>query len=83
MEAKSADDESPDFSTLTGIMEYFNKVPFETFKKELNGWFLRELPSKRPDVIDTNGAIDLPPALSELVKKIFKLAEEKDQSKLN
>lgn len=83
MEPKSPSDESPDFSTLSGIMEYFNKVPFETFKKELNEWFLKELPDKRPDLIDTKGAIDLPPALSELVRKIFRVAEEKDQSNLN
>ena len=83
MEPKSPGDETPDFSTLSGIMKYFNKVPFETFKKELNEWFLKELPHKRPDLIDAKGAIDLPPALSELVEKIFKLAEEKDQSKFN
>ncbi|MDP9079034.1 MAG: hypothetical protein M3O71_16520 [Bacteroidota bacterium] len=83
MEAKSPGDESPDFSTLSGIMAYFNKVPFETFKKDLNEWFLKELPNKRPDLLNPDGKIAMPPALAELVANIFKLAEEKDQSKLN
>jgi hypothetical protein len=83
MEPKSPGDESSDFSTLSGIMEYFNKVPFETFTKELNEWFLRELPNKRPDLLNPDGKIDMPPALTDLVKNIFKLGEEKDQSKLN
>jgi hypothetical protein len=83
MVAKLTGDESPDFSTLSGIMDYFHKVPFETFKKELNEWFLKELPNKRPDLINPDGEINLPSSLSELVAKIFKLAEEKDQSKLN
>jgi len=83
MKPKSPGDESPDFSTLSGIMEYFNKVPFDTFKKELNEWFLKELPNKRPDLLNFEGKIDMPPALSDLVEKIFKLGEEKDQSKLN
>ena len=83
MEPKSPGDESPDFSTLSGIMEYFNKVPFDTFKKELNEWFLKELPNKRPDLLNSEGKTDMPPALSDLVEKIFKLGEEKDQSKLN
>ena len=83
MKPKSPGDESPDFSTLSGIMEYFNKVPFAIFKEELNEWFLKELPNKRPDLINYDGNIDLPPSLSDLVNKIIKLAEEKDQSKLN
>ena len=81
--ANLPDDESPDFSTLSGIMDYFNKVPFETFKKELTAWFLKELPEKRPDLIKPDGQIDLPPGLHNLIDKIFKLAEEKDQSRLN
>ncbi|MFA6083432.1 hypothetical protein [Mucilaginibacter sp.] len=83
MVAKLSDDESPDFSTLSGIMDYFNKVPFETFKEKLNDWFLKELPEKRPDLVKPNGDIDLPPGLFDLIEKIYKLAEEKDQSRLN
>ena len=83
MAANLAGDESPDFSTLSGIMEYFNKVPFETFKKELNEWFLKELPDKRPDLIKPDGGIDLPPGLQNLIDNIFRISEEKDQSKLN
>jgi hypothetical protein len=81
--SKLTNDESPDFSTLSGIMEYFNKVPFETFKRELSEWFLKELPDKRPDLIKANGEIDFPPGLQNLIDKIFKLVEEKDQSRLN
>ncbi|WP_184547322.1 hypothetical protein [Mucilaginibacter sp. FT3.2] len=83
MEPKTPGDEYRDFSTLSGIMEYFNKVPFETFKKELNEWFIKELPKKRPDLISTDGKNRIPPELSKLVAKIFKIAEEKDQSNLN
>jgi hypothetical protein len=76
-------DETPDFSTLSGIMAYFNKVPFETFKKELNDWFARELPNNRPDLIKTNGEFDLPAGFHDLMDKIMKLAEEMDQSRSN
>jgi hypothetical protein len=41
-------------------MDYFNKVPFETFKMRLTEWFMKELPNKRPDLIKPNGEIDLP-----------------------
>jgi hypothetical protein len=81
--SKLTNDESPDFSTLSGIMEYFNKVPFETFKRELNEWFVKELPNKRPDLVKANGDIDLPAGLQNLIDKIYKLAEERDQSQLN
>jgi hypothetical protein len=83
MVAKSSKDESPDFSTLTGIMDYFNKVPFETFKNALNEWFTRELPLRRPDLIKPNGEIDLPPDLFNFIDKLFIITEEKDQSRLN
>lgn len=81
--ANSTDGNSPDFSTLAGIMDYFNKVPFETFKKELNGWFVRDLPNKRPDLIKENGDTNLPLGLQNLIEKIFKIAEERDHSQLN
>ncbi len=83
MVAKLSDDESPDFSTLSGIMDYFNKVPFETFKKKLDEWFIRELPEKRPDLIKPDGEIDLPYGFHNFIDKLFKLAEKKDQSRLN
>jgi hypothetical protein len=83
MVAKLTGDESPDFSTLSGIMDYFHKVSFETFKRELTDWFMRELSDKRPDLIKPDGEIDLPPSLFNLIDKIFKLADEKDQSRLN
>jgi hypothetical protein len=80
---KSTNGESTDFNTLSGIMDYFNKVPYEIFKKDLTEWFEKELPVKRPDLIKANGDIDLPPGLQNIVDKIFKLAEEMDQSRLN
>jgi len=83
MESKISNNESPDFSTLSGIMEYFHKVPFEVFKKELNEWFLKELPNKRPDLINLNGDVNLPPSFPNLISEIFKISEEKDQSNLN
>lgn len=73
----------PDFSTLSEIMDYFHQVPFETFKETLSTWFLRELPSKRPDLVNSQGVIELPPGLVNLIDAIFKTAEETDQSHLN
>jgi hypothetical protein len=81
--AKLSNDESPDFSTLTGIMEYFHKVPFETFKKTLNDWFLQQLPEKRPDLISPNGKPKLPEELFALIDRIYKVAEEKNQARSN
>ena len=80
---KLISDDSPDFNTLSGIMEYFNKVPFETFKEKLNEWFIRELPDKRPDLINCDGEANLPQSLFNLIEQIFKMTEEKDQSRLN
>jgi hypothetical protein len=75
--------DQPDFSTLTGIMEYFTKVPFEIFKKELTGWFMKELPGKRPDLVNSNGEPDLPEGFGELIESIFRQAELNDQTHLN
>lgn len=83
MTANITNDESPDFSTLSGIMEYFYKVPFEIFKRDLTEWFQTELPEKRPDLVKANGDVDLPSGLQNLIDKIFKLSEEMDQSRLN
>jgi hypothetical protein len=81
--AETDDHESPDFSSLSAIMDYFNKVPWETFKKDLTEWFTKELPHKRPDLIKANGDIDLPAGFHNLIDNFFRLAEEKDQSRLN
>jgi len=75
--------ESPNFNTLSDIMDYFNKVPFEIFKQNLTEWFMKELPEKRPDLIGPDGKNNLPPSLFNIIDNIFKLAEEKDQAKLN
>ena len=72
----------PDFSTLTGIMEYFHKVPFEQFKKELNEWFKSELAEKNK-LSKSAGVNTLPDNFEGFIESIFKLAEEKDQQRLN
>jgi hypothetical protein len=73
----------PDFSTLTGIMEYFSKVPFEIFKMELTKWLMKELPGKRPDLVNSNGDPGLPEGFDELIESIFQQAELNDQTHLN
>jgi len=78
-----AADEIPDFSTLSEIMDYFHKVPFDTFRKTLDDWFLNELPNRRPDLIKQNGEVALPLGLFDLIEKIFERAEKKAQSRLN
>ncbi len=83
MMAKFTGDESPDFSTLSGIMDYFHKVPFETFKEKLKEWFMKELPEKRPDLVRPGGEIDLPPGFFNFIEQLCKTAEEMDQSRLN
>jgi len=81
--SKLSNDESPDFSALSNIMDYFNKVPFEIFKRELNEWFYKEFKNSRPDLLNGNSQNDVPPEFKKFIEAIFKLAEEKDHSHLN
>jgi hypothetical protein len=83
MDEKNNNYPLPDFSTLSGIMEYFHKVPFDVFKAKLNEWFITQLPEKRPDLIDEEGQFKLPKEFNDLMASIFLRAEEKDQARLN
>lgn len=64
----------PDFSTLTGIMDYFSKVPFETFKKELDKWFIREIGKKQTESGSKEGHVNVPEDLLKLIDTIYKKA---------
>ncbi len=77
MNTSHTDVDHPDFSTLTGIMEYFNNVPFETFKMELTKWFMKELPERRPDWTKANGDPALPESFEKLIESIFQIAKLK------
>jgi len=39
MNTKNAQNEKPDFSTLSKIMERFKAVPYNQFQQELDAWF--------------------------------------------
>ncbi len=43
MDELKAHSQSPDFSSLTEIMERFYTVPYDQFQEELNNWFYRNL----------------------------------------
>jgi hypothetical protein len=67
----------PDFSTLSGIMEHFFRVPFDQFQQELNEWFYKSLNEKGIDLrklneTDTTG---FPEQLKEFVENIYSQAE--------
>jgi hypothetical protein len=83
MNTPNAGAHQPDFSTLTGIMEYFNKVPFDIFKMELTKWFMKEMPGKRPDLVNSNGDPCLSEGFNELIEFIFKQAEINNQTHLS
>ncbi|EHQ24757.1 hypothetical protein Mucpa_0565 [Mucilaginibacter paludis DSM 18603] len=67
-EAEKSNPESPDFSTLTGIMERFHRVPYEQFQKELNDWFTGNLREQGIDLntLQEDGIIGLPNLISEI-----------------
>lgn len=73
MEASQSKPNTPDFSTLTGIMERFHRVPYEQFQRELNDWFTRNLLEKGMDLstLQQNGFPDLP----NLISSIYHRAE--------
>lgn len=76
-------DKVPDFNTLSEIMAYFKTVPLETFKKNLNAWFMKELPIKRPDLVNTDGVIELPDGLEDLIENILTVTVDNNQSRSN
>jgi len=66
---------TPDFGTLTGIMERFAQVPYEQFQRELHDWFYNSLSEKGIDLQQSqeNGLTRLP----DLVSFIYHEAEVK------
>jgi len=73
---------NPDFSTLTGIMDHFQKVPFEQFKNDLDNWFKTEWAERRQTSANSADC-SLPDNFEEFIKNIYMLAERKEQQKLN
>jgi len=73
MEASQSKPNSPDFSTLTGIMERYYRVPYEQFQRELNDWFTDNLLEKGMDLntLQQNGF----PGLPNLISSIYHRAE--------
>ena len=66
---------TPDFGTLTGIMERFAQIPYEQFQQELHDWFYNSLSEKGIDLqqLQDKGLTGLP----ELVSFIYHEAELK------
>ncbi|MDO3627589.1 hypothetical protein [Mucilaginibacter sp. BT774] len=66
---------TPDFGTLTGIMERFAQIPYEQFQQELHDWFYTSLSEKGIDLqqLQDKGFANLP----ELVSFIYHDAELK------
>ena len=50
MENLKPTNDTPDFGTLTGIMERFAQIPYEQFQQELHDWFYTSLSEKGIDV---------------------------------
>jgi len=67
--------DTPDFGTLTGIMERFAQIPYEQFQRELHDWFYHSLSKKGIDLqqLQDKGLPNLP----ELVSFIYHEAELK------
>ncbi|WDF77078.1 hypothetical protein PQ469_24650 [Mucilaginibacter sp. KACC 22773] len=67
----------PDFSTLSGIMEHFSRVPLEQFKADLNEWFYKSLDDNQIDLCKLNGenTIGFPEQLKHFVQDIYNQAE--------
>lgn len=66
---------TPDFGTLTGIMERFAQIPYEQFQQELHDWFYTSLSEKGIDrqQLQDQGLAHLP----DLVSFIYHEAELK------
>jgi len=73
METQKSKSNSPNFNTLTGIMERFYRVPYEQFQRELNDWFTVNLREKGMDLktLQQNGF----PGLPNLISAIYHRAE--------
>lgn len=77
MRVKVPGDDLGDFSSLSGIMEHFSRVPFDQFQKELDERFYKSLEEKNIDLdrlneCDTTGFAE---QLKDRIKAIYKQAE--------
>ena len=76
MENLKPQNNTPDFGTLTGIMERFAQIPYEQFQQELHDWFYTSLSEKGIDVqqqLRLKGLACLP----EFISVIYHEAEVK------
>lgn len=66
---------TPDFGTLTGMMDRYAQIPYEQFQQELHDWFYTSLSEKGIDLQQSQdkGFANLP----ELVSFIYHDAELK------
>lgn len=82
MDTDCSNGKSPNFKSLAEVMEHFSKVPFETFKKDLNEWFLNALTDQKSGLLEVNPGVNLA-GLLNFAENMFKVAEEMDQARLN
>jgi len=75
MDELKPNNSTPDFGTLTGIMERFAQIPYEQFQQELHDWFYNSLSEKGIDLqqLQDKGLTHLP----DLVSFIYHEAELK------
>ncbi|MET3981892.1 hypothetical protein ABIB62_004548 [Mucilaginibacter sp. UYP25] len=68
---------NPNFNSLGEIMGYFQQVPFEQFKSNLDEWFLKSLGEKGIDLENLNGNCtkNFPVDLQVLIKEIYERGE--------
>ena len=70
MDAKNTLPETPEFKSLTEIMDRFNAVPYDQFQQELNDWFYRTLDMQQGGSglqdLKTSGIGNLPALVSEI-----------------
>ncbi|WDF77114.1 hypothetical protein PQ469_24830 [Mucilaginibacter sp. KACC 22773] len=82
MAKKCPQNKQPDFSSLSGIMEHFSRVPFEQFKLDLDEWFGKSLEGKGIDLCKLNGqdTTGFPEQLKAFVDCIYRKAEISGQN---
>jgi hypothetical protein len=65
------ENDKPDFSLLSGIIQRSTQVPHEQFQQELNDWFKSSLTEKYPNLESSNGE-DFVDEVIKLGNKILK-----------
>jgi hypothetical protein len=70
----------PSFATLSEIMQHYERVPFDQFKKDLNLWFETECKAKADNdsAFRALGGANFPEQFQDLVAKLFSEAERLD-----